>query len=322
MYTDSDRNEDINPYNGHGDALSRAGTEETSHPVPVGICGAGTMGAGIAEAFVVAGHPVTVFDVDGAAVERALGSVAQSLAKLAARGHLEPGADEAALGRLTGTDDLAGLREALVVVEDMGVKRDLFFRLEGLVAGGAVLATNTSTLSVTEMAAGLEDPGRVVAAHFFNPAARMKLVEVTPGLATRPEVVDQVHELLVGIGKTSVRVQESPGGIVSRLQLLVRNEAVRLVAEGVATATDVDTAMKIGSGWPMGPLELIDLVGVDVHVRNSERLAREMGSNRYQPHPYLRPLVRGGRMGKKAGQGIYDYGTTLSGGSHGAPELR
>ena len=281
------------------------------------------MGAGIAEAFLVVGHPVTLFDVDRAAVERALGGVGQSLTRLVSRGHLEPGTDEAALARLSGTDDLAGLHEAQVVVEavveDMEVKRDLFSRLEGLVADEAIFVTNTSTLSVTEMAVGFTDPGRLVAAHFFNPAARMKLVEVTPGLATRLEVTDQVHELLVAIGKTPVRVQESPGGIVSRLQLLVRNEAVRLVAEGVATAADVDTAMKIGSGWPMGPLELIDLVGVDVHVRNSESLAREMGSNRYQPHPYLRRLARGGRMGKKSGQGIYDYGTTPSGEGYVAP---
>lgn len=283
------------------------------------------MGAGIAEAFLAGGHPVVLFDVDSAAVERALGSIARNVAKRVARGELEPDADQVALARLSGAGDLAGLGSAQVVVEavveDMEVKQDLFSELEGLLPDEAVLVTNTSTLSVTAMAAGLADPGRVVAAHFFNPAARMKLVEVTPGLATRPEVADQVHRLLVGIGKTPVLVQESPGGIVSRLQLLVRNEAVRLVAEGIATAADVDTAMKIGSGWPMGPLELIDMVGVDVHVRNSESLARELGSNRYQPHPYLRRLVRGGRTGRKSGQGIYDYRTS-SGGTNGASESR
>ena len=280
------------------------------------------MGAGIAEAFVVAGHRVTLYDLEAPVLERAHGAIVKNLARAVERGQLPEGGDAEALARLAVTAELADLADAQLVVEavveDMGVKRDLFGRLESLVGPEALLVTNTSTLSVTEMAEGLDHPERVVAAHFFNPAARMKLVEVTPGLATDPEVADRVHRILEGIGKTPVRVQESPGGIVSRLQLLVRNEAVRLVAEGVASAADVDTAMKIGSGWPMGPLELIDLVGVDVHVRNSESLAREMGSNRYQPHPFLRRLVRGGRLGRKSGQGIYDYGPGGSGGTKGA----
>lgn len=292
---------------------------EVAERIAVGICGAGTMGTGIAEAFLVVGHPVTLYDLDGPALERAHGAIATNLARAAGRGQLPEGGDTAALARLSVTDELADMAGVQLVVEavveDMGVKRDLFGRLEELVGPEALLVTNTSTLSVTEMAEGLGHPERMVAAHFFNPAARMKLVEVTSGLATLPEAADQVHRILERIGKTPVRVRESPGGIVSRLQLLVRNEAVRLVAEGVASAADVDTAMKIGSGWPMGPLELIDLVGVDVHVRNSESLAREMGSNRYQPHPFLRRLVRGGRLGRKSGHGIYDYGT---GGSRGA----
>lgn len=269
------------------------------------------MGAGIAEAFATAGSDVVLYDLDSAALGRAQNAIERGLSRLVTSGRIPAEDATSIVDRVKLSSQLDPIADASLVVEavieDIDVKQDLFRRLESLVAPEAILTTNTSTLSITEIASVLSDAGRAAATHFFNPAARMKLVEMTPGLFTRNEVVATLQHWLSGIGKTGVIVQESPGGIVSRLQLLVRNEALRLVAEGVATPADIDIAMKLGSGWPMGPLELIDLVGIDVHVKNSESLARELGSNRYQPHPYLRRLVRGGRLGKKSGAGIFEY---------------
>ncbi|MGA7271372.1 MAG: 3-hydroxyacyl-CoA dehydrogenase family protein, partial [Acidimicrobiia bacterium] len=162
--------------------------------------------------------------------------------------------------------------------------------------------------SVTEISSVLEEPARAAGFHFFNPAPRMKLVEIVPGYDTSDQTVASLYEVAADLGKKAVRVNESPGGIVSRLQLLVRNEAIRLLAEGVATAEDIDTAMKLGSGWPLGPLELTDLVGLDLHVNNSDSLAEEMGSERYRPHPLARKLVRAGHLGRKSGEGFHSYG--------------
>ena len=184
----------------------------------------------------------------------------------------------------------------------------MFALLDDVCPSPAILASNTSTLSVTEIASVLDDPGRAAGLHFFNPAPRMKLLEIIPGHDTTEETVKALYDVAGRIGKTAVRVNESPGGIVSRLQLLVRNEAVRLLAEGVATAEDIDTAMKLGSGWPLGPLELSDLVGLDIHVNNSDSLAEEMGSDRYRPHPLVRKIVRAGHLGRKTGRGFHDYG--------------
>lgn len=279
----------------------------------IGVCGGGAMGSGIAEVFVLAGHKVRLVDVNEVALENAVGMLRRDVDRLVAKGvHSQDDAEDS-IARLFTSTKLTSLNDSQLVIEavaeDIDVKRDVFSQLESLCSPDAVFASNTSTLSVTEIASVLRDPGRIAGAHFFNPAPRMKLVELTPGLDTRPQVLDQLRAWLEAAGKTPVIVQESPGGIVSRLQLLVRNEAVRMVVEGVATSEDIDTAMKLGSGWPMGPLELIDLVGVDLHVRNSETLAREMGSDRFQPPPFLRQLVRGGRLGRKSGAGIFQYPT-------------
>lgn len=269
------------------------------------------MGAGIAEVFASAGHRVALADDDPSALDRASKRIEASLARRAAKEQLGGEDPDAVAARLSFSPKFEHFSDASLVVEavieDITVKQEVFRKLEEVCGGDAILATNTSTLSVSEIAAALQDPGRAAGTHFFNPAPRMPLVELSPGLATRPETVEQLKSWLTGAGKTVVLVNEFPGGVVSRLQILVRNEAVRIVAEGVATPEDVDTAMKLGSSWPLGPLQLIDLVGVDVHVRNSETLARELGSNRYQPHPLLRKMVRAGRLGRKTGSGFYDY---------------
>lgn len=284
---------------------------EPSIPLVVGVCGAGTMGAGIAEVFATAGRRVCVVDTDPSALDRARGKVEANLRRRAAKGQLKDGEPDVIAARLSFSSDFKLLSDVSLVVEavveDVALKHEVFRKFEDVCSPSTILATNTSTLSVSEIAAVLKNPGRVAGTHFFNPAPRMRLVELTPGLATRPETVERLRAWLTDAGKSVVLVREFPGGVVSRLQLLVRNEAVRLVAENVATPEDVDTAMKLGSSWPLGPLELIDLVGVDVHVRNSETLAREMGSDRYQPHPLLRQMVRAGKLGRKTGSGFYDY---------------
>jgi 3-hydroxybutyryl-CoA dehydrogenase len=274
----------------------------------VGVCGAGVMGSGIAEAFARGGWTVLLHDAEPDRLAAGHEALRARIERDVGRGRLEE--DRAAAAR-EAVRAVASPREfataGLVVeavVESLEVKRVVFGELERVCAPSALLATNTSTLSPTEIAAPLDDPGRVAGFHFFNPAARMELVEVIAGQRTSPRTVARLREVAESIGKTPVSVNESPGGIVSRLQLLVRNEAVRLLAEGVASAEDIDTAMRLGAGWPMGPLELTDLVGLDVHVTNSDSLSEEMGSNRYRPHPMLRKMVRAGRLGRKSGGGL------------------
>ena len=290
---------------GDGTAVARTGIGA------VGVCGAGVMGSGIAETFALGGCSVMLYDVDrdGLAVGRA--GLEKRIRRAVDRGHVAPDAGESALDAVTtagGLDELGGADLVVeAVVEHMGVKQQLFRELERVCRPDALLVTNTSTLSPTEIAAGLDNPARAAGLHFFNPAARMKLVEIIAGQRTSDTTIKALREVSTAIGKTTVLVNESPGGIVGRLQLVVRNEAVRLLAEGVASAEDIDTAMRLGSGWPMGPLELTDLVGLDVHMTNSDTLSAEMGSDRYRPHPLVRKLVRAGQLGRKTGQGFHAH---------------
>lgn len=276
-----------------------------------GVCGAGLMGSGIAQVLASAGYAVLLYDVDLEAVERGLARIEADLDSGVARGKVEEGEREAVLSRVGAAGDLASFAGVALVVEavaeNLATKRAVFSRLDALCAPPALLLSNTSTLSPTEIAEGLVHPERFAGLHFFNPAQRMKLVEIVPGRATSADTVSRVEELTRRLGKTPVVANDSPGGIVSRLQLLVRNEAIRMVAEGVATSEDIDTAMKLGSGWPMGPMEVSDLVGLDIHVNNSDILADLLGDEAYRPDPYVRRLVADGRLGRKSGRGFYDY---------------
>ena len=278
----------------------------------VGIVGAGLMGAGIAQTFAAAGYQVTIYDAAPDATRAALERIRSDLDQGIARGKVTEGAASELVERITQAEDLSALAGSGLVVEAVAerldVKQEVFREMDGICPPPALLATNTSTLSVTEISSVLEEPARAAGFHFFNPAPRMKLVEIVPGYDTSDQTVASLYEVAADLGKKAVRVNESPGGIVSRLQLLVRNEAIRLLAEGVATAEDIDTAMKLGSGWPLGPLELTDLVGLDLHVNNSDSLAEEMGSERYRPHPLARKLVRAGHLGRKSGEGFHSYG--------------
>jgi 3-hydroxybutyryl-CoA dehydrogenase len=278
----------------------------------VGVVGAGTMGAGVAEVAARAGHPVTLLDVVPGTAERAVDGVRERLDRDVAKGRLLPGeaADVAAsLRPAASVPELAGSAVVVeAVVERLDVKRDLFADVEDVVDSHALLATNTSSLSVTAVATGLRHPGRVVGLHFFNPAPRMRLVEVIRGDATREDVVTAACELARAWGKTPVVCTSTPGFIVNRVARPFYGEAQRLVEEGVADAATVDAVLREAGGFPMGPFELTDLVGQDVNLAVSRSVWEQtFGDPRYAPTVYQQRLVDAGRLGRKSGRGVYRY---------------
>ena len=276
----------------------------------VAVIGAGTMGGGIAEAFAVSeDFEVRLCDVTSELAERGSRSVAERLERRAAKGSITLAQADAVTARITaGTATLAYGAELVVeaVVESMEVKRRLFLDLDRHCAAGTLFATNTSSLSVTEMAAGLIHP--LVGMHFFNPAPVMKLVEVVAGADTPGSVIERVIGLARAIGKTPVVVREAAGFAVNRLLVPMINEAIGVLAAGTASAEDIDQAMRFGANHPMGPLALGDLIGLDVVLAIMETLQRETGDPRYRPEPLLRKYVRAGRLGRKSGRGFFDYG--------------
>jgi 3-hydroxybutyryl-CoA dehydrogenase len=278
----------------------------------VAVIGAGVMGTGIAQVFTQFGFAVRQADVSEAILTRSRDRIRGSLDGLVLKGKLAREAADAALARLLQTTvaEEAGKDADFVVeaaVENMETKKKVFALWDRICPPHTILATNTSILSPTEIASVTGRPERCIGMHFMNPAPIMKLVEVVPGLLTAPQTLETTTALARRIGKTPVVAREAPGGIVSRIMVAMRNEAVDILAEGVATAEDIDTAMKLGAGFPMGPLELIDLVGVDLHVTNSETMVRETGNPKYRPHPMLRKMVRAGLFGRKSGRGFYSY---------------
>jgi 3-hydroxybutyryl-CoA dehydrogenase len=278
----------------------------------VAVIGGGLMGRGIAQVFAQAGVTVTQTDVSDAVLTASRTRLAADLDGLVAKGKMSAEDARGVLGRIRSTvklEEAAADAEFVVeaVVEDLEVKKRVFAALSAAAPESAVLATNTSILSPTEIASAARGPERCLGMHFFNPAPVMKLVEVVPGMLTVPETVTRAEAVATRLGKTAVVAKESPGGIVSRIMIAMRNEAVDILAEGVATAEDIDTAMRLGAGFPIGPLALIDLVGVDLHVVNSESMVRETGNAKYRPHPLLRKMVRAGLLGRKAGRGFFGY---------------
>ncbi len=277
----------------------------------VAVVGNGTMGNGIAQTFAVAGHDVIIKGRSDASLAKAHASIEKSLAKMVEKGKMEAADRDATLARIKDTkayEDLADVDLVVeVVAEDMAIKEEIFKTLDQICKPEAILATNTSSLSITQVASYTNRPERVIGMHFFNPVPMMKLVEVIKGQLTSDEVHASIVELSKQIGKTPVTVNEAPGFVVNRILIPMVNEGIGILADGVATKEEIDEAMKLGANHPMGPLALADLIGLDVCLAIMEVLYNEFGDSKYRPHPLLRKMVRAKLLGRKTGIGFYDY---------------
>ena len=269
------------------------------------------MGNGIAQTFAVAGHDVIIKGRSDASLAKAHASIEKSLAKMVEKGKMEAADRDATLARIKDTkvyEDLADVDLVVeVVAEDMAIKEEIFKTLDQICKPEAILATNTSSLSITQVASYTNRPERVIGMHFFNPVPMMKLVEVIKGQLTSDEVHASIVELSKQIGKTPVTVNEAPGFVVNRILIPMVNEGIGILADGVATKEEIDEAMKLGANHPMGPLALADLIGLDVCLAIMEVLYNEFGDSKYRPHPLLRKMVRAKLLGRKTGVGFYDY---------------
>jgi 3-hydroxybutyryl-CoA dehydrogenase len=273
--------------------------------------GLGAMGAGIAQLGVEAGLDTVGYELDTTRGEAARGRIAHFLTRKVEKGQLEQGARDDAVARLQMTTELADLATCDVVIEaafeDLAVKHELFRALEGVVGDDAILATNTSALSVTEIASVLERPERALGMHFFNPAPLMPLVEIVRAEWTSEAVVETAFQLGSTLGKTPIRCTDTPGFVVNRVMIPLLNDCVRVLDETGVTPEDLDAGMRHGAGWPMGPCALLDLVGADVHVHASEALYEQLREPRMAPPARLVRMLKAGKLGRKTGEGFYKY---------------
>ncbi|MDP2496718.1 MAG: 3-hydroxybutyryl-CoA dehydrogenase [Candidatus Palauibacterales bacterium] len=276
-----------------------------------GVVGAGTMGHGIAHVLALAGVDVRLVDVEESALEEALSSIERNLGRQASKGVVDEEDAGAALSRVATGTDTGALEEAEIVVEavseDPDVKFGIFHELGETCSRDAVLASNTSSISITDLASRVPRPGRVLGMHFMNPVPVMELVEVVRGLQTDDEVVEFTREMAERLGKTPVTVRDYPGFVSNRVLMPMLNEAMFCVMEGVAEPEAVDEVMTLGMNHPMGPLELADLIGLDTCLSILEVLHRDLGDDKYRPCPLLRKYVSAGWLGRKSGRGFYRY---------------
>ena len=277
----------------------------------IAVLGAGTMGRGIAHAAISGGYRTRLYDVDEAAAGKGLAAVEAILRKSVELGKATASDAESMLGRLMPTSKLAeALEDADFIIEaapeKIDLKLELFARIEQLAPAAAVIASNTSALSITEMAGSLKTPARAAGMHFFNPVHRMKLVEIVQALESSADTLGAIEQVARAMGKETVLVRESPGFITTRVNASIGNEAFYMLMEGVASARDIDKALKLGLNHPMGPFELVDLVGLDTRLSILEYLHRSLGE-KYRPCPLLAQYVKAGRLGRKVGKGVYEY---------------
>lgn len=275
------------------------------------VIGAGTMGLDIAQVFAGAGMKVTVNDISDEILERSRQRMIKGLDKRVERGKMEREAADALVNAITFTTDQSTAAEADLVleaiIENVQIKRDLFKKLDAICPETTIFATNTSSISITEIGSATSRADRFIGMHFFNPATVMKLVEIIRGMNTSQETFDRIKELSIAIGKEPVEVAEAPGFVVNRILIPMINEAIELVQQGVASPEDIDQAMKLGANHPMGPLALGDLVGLDVCLAIMDTLYNETHDGKYRASTLLRKMVRAGRLGRKTGKGFFEY---------------
>lgn len=277
----------------------------------IAIIGNGTMGQGLVQSIAQHGFQVVMKGRSKESLDKAMGRLNASFDKLVAKGKMDRSAADGYLANIKASQDFADVADADLIIEalaeDMEIKKEQLRKLDGIAKPDAILATNTSSLSITELAGVTKRPDNVIGLHFFNPVPVMKLVEVISGRRTAQEVQDKAIAFCKDLGKTPVTVDEAPGFVVNRLLIPMINEAIGVYAEGIASVEEIDTAMKLGSNHPMGPLELGDFIGLDVCLAIMEVLYTEFSDSKYRPHPLLRKMVRAGQLGRKTGQGFYDY---------------
>lgn len=275
------------------------------------VIGTGTMGSGIVQAFAQSGIGVVMKGVSQSELEWGHKNILKNLSKLEEKGKIEPGVKDEIMDRISETIDYNDCSDCDLIIEavleNMSLKKEIFSKLDQICKPETIFASNTSSLSITEIAASTKRPERFIGMHFFNPAPVMKLVEVIKGQLTSVEVLNCVSDLAQKIGKTPVNVNEAPGFVVNRILIPLVNEAISILSEGVASKEEIDEAMKMGANHPMGPLALGDLIGLDVCLAIMEVLHCEFGDDKYRAHPLLRKMVRSGQLGRKSGVGFYNY---------------
>lgn len=275
------------------------------------IIGAGVMSTGIAQVFATGGHDVLITDISESALLNSKKSITKSLSKLVEKEKITEDIKINILSKIETTLNLEDAKDADLVIEaiseKISLKKELFSKLDSICSEKTIFATNTSSLSITEIATATKYPERFIGMHFFNPAPVMKLVEIIKGYTTSSEVYETILSLSKNLGKEPVLCEEAPGFVVNRILIPMINEAVGILADGVANTEDIDNAMKYGANHPIGPLALGDLVGLDVVLAIMDVLSSEFGDSKYRAHPLLKKMVRAGKLGRKSGEGFYKY---------------